>query len=124
MSKAKREKKSKINLKIWIPIICIVVIGITFYMIYDIQKKIQKIDPENTTNVNENKIEDKNAENESKIEENINQENSIENEITNVMKNADISNNTTTSTNQSYSSVPAKPAETDNKQKAIELVKK
>ncbi len=124
MSKAKREKKNKINLKVWIPIICIIVIGITFYMIYDIQKKIQKNNQQNTTNVNENKTENEIANQDSNTMENSIQENSTQNETANVEENIDISNNATTSINEAYTSTPAKPAVTDQKQKAIELVKK
>lgn len=121
MSRARREKKSKVNLKVWIPIICIIVIGVTFYMLHDIQNKIEKNGPQNTINAPENQIENEIINEENNSEENIVQENSIENETTNTAENTDISNNMSTT---NPASAPAKPAITDQKQKAIELVKK
>lgn len=116
MSRAKREKKSKINLKVWIPIICIIVVGVTFYMIYDMQNKLEKMDPPNTTNEGENISENN-------IDENVVGENNVTNESTNMIENTtnDVSNSTSQS---NQSSAPAIPAVTDQKQKAIELVKK
>ena len=116
MSKAKRGKKGKINLKIWILIISIIVIGVTFYMIFDIQNKIEKIEPPNTANAEENKVENETNEEEKSFEDN-----SIQNEVSNIAENVSISNSTNTS---NPSSAPATPAITDQKQKAIELVKK
>lgn len=120
MSRARREKKSKVNLKVWVPIICIIVIGIAFYMLHDIQNKIEENRPQNTINAPENQVENVVNE-ENNTEENMIQENSTENETTNIAENTNISNNTNPTNS---TSAPAKPAVTDQKQKAIELVKK
>lgn len=121
MSRARREKKSKANWKIWVPIICVIVVGVTFYMIYDIQNKIEKMDPSDNRNAKENTVVNESVEQNDVIEENV-IENNVENEIHNETDNtASNSSNTTNTANQS--SAPAKPAVTDEKQKAIELVK-
>lgn len=120
MSRARREKKSKVNLKVWVPIICIIVIGIAFYMLHDIQNKIEENRPQNTINAPENQVGNVVNE-ENNTEENMIQENSTENETTNIAENTNISNNTNPTNS---TSAPAKPAVTDQKQKAIELVKK
>lgn len=120
MSRARREKKSKVNLKVWIPIICIIVIGVTFYMLHDIQNKIAKNGTQNTINVPQNQTENVINE-ENNTEQNIVPENQTENETTNTAENTNVSNSANTT---NPASAPAKPAVTDQKQKAIELVKK
>ncbi len=120
MSRARREKKSKVNLKVWIPIICIIVIGVTFYMLHDIQNKIEKNGTQNTINVPQNQTENVINE-ENNTEQNIVPENQTENETTNTAENTNVSNSANTT---NPASAPAKPAVTDQKQKAIELVKK
>lgn len=120
MSRAKREKKSKVNLKVWIPIICIIVIGVTFYMLHDIQNKIEKNGTQNTIDVPQNQTENVINE-ENNTEQNIVPENQTENETTNTAENTNVSNPANTT---NPASAPAKPAVTDQKQKAIELVKK
>lgn len=125
MSRAKREKKNKMNLKVWIPIICMIVVGVTFYMIYDIQNKIEKVDDNSNTKNQEQQGE--NIDNANNISENFVEENNVSNEISNTadLENDNTSNQMNTSTSQSnQSSAPAIPAVTDQKQKAIELVKK
>ena len=109
---ARREKKSKLNLKVWVPIICILIVGITFYMLHDIKGKIAKIDEDNVIDSEENKTTDE----EQKMLENNLAENGINDETENTSINTD--------TNKNQNSAPAKPAVTDQKQKAIELVKK
>lgn len=123
MGRARREKKSKTNLKIWVPIICIVVVAITFYLIHNMQNKIEENGIQNTTDMDEcvQDVENELIE-ENIAEENIVIENDEPNEITNTEENTS-SKNTTSSTN-SQSSTPAQPGVTDKKQKAIELVKK
>lgn len=125
MSRAKREKKNKMNLKVWIPIICMIVVGVTFYMIYDIQNKIEKVDDNSNTKNQEQQGE--NIDNANNISEDFVEENNVSNEISNTadLENDNTSNQMNTSTSQSnQSSAPAIPAVTDQKQKAIELVKK
>lgn len=120
---ARREKKSKINLKIWLPIICIIVVGVAFYMMHDIKNKIAQ--NENITNkeqdmqTNQNEIENIMEENvideQNVIEESNNQiiENTVEN--ASPVQNSVLKNSTTQSNGVGI---------TDKKQKAIELVKK
>ena len=111
---ARREKKSKINLKVWVPIICVIVVGVTFFMLHDIQNKIEKMeDYENLANTNENNITNdvvNDQENQNFVEEN-----TIQNEI---------ANNTVKNVSINQSNVTTEPGITDKKQKAIELVKK
>lgn len=121
MSRAKREKKSKINLKVWVPIICVIVIGVTFYMIFDIQNKIKKVEPSNTTAGEQHDDSENEMNEDNDVEGNISEDNNIANEIANTAENTATSENTSTS---NISSAPAIPAVTDQKQKAIELVKK
>lgn len=119
---ARREKKSKINLKIWVPVICIAVVGVTFYMMYDIQNKIDKMEGQNAINQSENEIID----NETNHEENITNQDVV-NETTNTTENIssnNISNNTTSNKINNQTSNQSQPGITDKKQKAIELVKK
>lgn len=123
MSRAKREKSSK--LKIWVPIICVIVVGITFYMIHDIQTKIEKMEPQNQ--IEEEEIVQDQATDE---EKNNMVENTVESQMNFVVENI-ISNTTENKTpknetkpNKTQSSTPANPGVTDQKQKAIELVKK
>lgn len=126
MSRAKREKTSK--LKIWVPIICIVVVGVTFYMIHDIQTKIEKMEPQNRTS-DEKIVQDQATDEENTIEENsvANQMNYVvENVTSNTTKNTTSENKTNTNKNTSktQSTTASNPGITDQKQKAIELVKK
>ena len=119
---ARREKKSKINLKVWVPIICVIVVGVTFFMLHDIQNKIEKMeDYENLANTNENNITNdvvNDQENQNFVEEN-----TIQNEIANEVKNT-VTNNTVKNVSINQSNVTTEPGITDKKQKAIELVKK
>lgn len=120
MSRVKRSKPNKI--KIWLPIVCIVVVGITFYMIHDMQNKIEEMDIQNTTAPEEN-VQNEVSVNENIIEENIVEENTTQNTVANEVEN-ETSNNVVKNTTQSQSSAPTQLAVTDQKQKAIELVKK
>lgn len=119
MGRARREKKNKNKLKVWLPIVCIIVLAIITYVIYNIKnnesEQQQNID-ENSQNI-ETEVKEENI-----AEENIIIENDEPNEITNTEENTS-SKNTTSSTN-TQSSTPAQPGITDKKQKAIELVKK
>lgn len=119
---ARREKKSKINLKVWVPIICVIVVGVTFFMLHDIQKKIDKMeDYENLANTNENNTTNdvgNDPENQNFVEENTVQ-NEVANEVTNTA-----TNNTVKNVSINQNNVTTEPGITDKKQKAIELVKK
>ena len=115
---SRREKKNKINLKIWVPIICMIIVGITFYMIHDIQNKIEKIDDQNITNPEENAVANE-------VEEENNQpENIAQEETNNAIENTNTNSSSSTNTNINQNSAPAQAGVTDQKQKAIELVKK
>lgn len=108
--------EGKINLKIWVPIICIIVVGVTFYMMHDIKSKIEKMEPENKTNSEEN-AQEESQESEDNVTENISEGNKTNQETTKENKSA-------TKTNRNQNDAPAKAGVTDQKQKAIELVKK
>lgn len=126
MSRSKRQKTNKIGLKIWLPIICLIVVAVTFFMIHDMENKIEEKSMQNTEDEPENIVEDES--------ENVIEENTVENEVTNesVIDNTTgnvVSNKVSSNTSQnvqttSEPSAEAKPAVTDQKQKAIELVKK
>lgn len=113
-----RRTKKKNSVKIWLPIICIIVVGITFYMIHDMQTKIEKGNSQNIVNNEENEA----------SEENIVTENNIENEV--ITNNVETENQVSTENVSNTSSknevetpvAEAKPAITNKKQKAIELV--
>lgn len=122
---AKREKESKISLKVWVPILCIIVVGITFYMIHDIQSKVEEMNVKNTTNAEQNKNEE--PKNEAELIENEVEENLVQNQVAQVPKNTtNTAQNTSNpkNTSQNQSSITTQPGITDQKQKAIELVKK
>lgn len=121
MNHAKQGKISK--LKIGLLIICIVVVGVTFYMIQDIQTKIQKEEPQNTLKTEDKLENEENKIAENETIENTMQQNMVENQTTNTQQEFDLPNTVVNET-ISESSKPAIPGVTDEKQKAIELVKK
>lgn len=102
------------KMKIWIPLIIIVVVivGGTFILIHNINKKVDDLEEvsNNAYNMVENKIEDLS-----------------ENTVTN--ESSDVTNNTVNKTNTSSSGTSSNTGNytagtTDKKQKAIELVKR
>ena len=122
MSRARREEKKNRYLGLIVLIVCFAVIVITFFMLHDLQNKTEKIKKKNTINKDEilkkiaeentiQKIEDK--------EENIDnlQPNIQTNPQSNVTKNNETSSQIT---NQG----PYTPAVTDDKEAAVDLVKK
>ncbi len=119
MSRARREKKKSNNYFMIIALlICIAVIGVTFWMLNDIKKKVdlQANKPEKNTNiVNNNQIE-----NEIKNENTVEPENTV---IENTIENT-VENNTAKKTTQINTMVPYKPTSTNKKEEAINLVKK
>ncbi len=121
MNHAKQGKISK--LKIGLLIVCIVVVGVTFYMIQDIQTKIQKEEPQNTLKTEDKLENEENKIAENETIENTMQQNMVENQTTNTQQEFDLPNTVVNET-ISESSKPAIPGVTDEKQKAIELVKK
>ena len=122
MSRARREKKN--HLKIWVPIVCVVVVAITFFMIHDIQKKIDKMEPQNTLGTLDNTSQNEVTDVENEVSENLVEENVVENENSNSTENATSSKNQVINQTINESSKPTQPGVTDQKQKAIELVKK
>lgn len=125
MSRRNNRKKES-NLKIWLPIVCIIIVGITFFMLYDIKGKIKKMEKENPSNTAslDNETKDEKMRNEIKEEnivENIISENTISNTAENKAENT-ISNNTSNTSNSAKSKTNGAGI-TDKKQAAIELVK-
>ena len=128
---ARRAKSKGINFKVIVPVVCIIIIGITFYMINDMNKKIGQKNESNMTLI-ENAVEDGDVENETEeeLQENTTQ-NEVKNEVSEEVKN-EVSNkvsntsknNTKKDTTTTTNFAPAQPAVTDAKQEAIELVKK
>lgn len=117
-----RKKNGKLRkLLLCVPILCIIAVAATFYMIFDMNKKIEdrnyNVDLENDYTDNEsNEISNTN------ILENINQNNTE-----NISSNDNSSSNSNEDTFSS--NTPKEPTgdltnSTDNKQKAIDLVKK
>lgn len=128
MGRAKRAEKKNFNFKIWLPIICIIIVGVTFYMIHDMNTKIKQNNISNTNTINSEK---QNAIENTTIENEV--ENEIVNEITNEAVENTVENTAVVDKKQTTeivnkvineSSAPAQPAVTDQKEKAIELVKK
>lgn len=127
MGRSRRAVKNN-KIKMWIPILIIVlfVVGITFYMIKDIRskidtgelvdtdKEIEKIDEQQNIISKENIIDEESVSNE--VESNTVIENTVSNTVSNTTSTSNITKNNST--------VVSKPATTDDKQKAIELVKK
>ncbi len=113
------------KVKIWLPILCIVVVAVTFYMLHDRQNKANQLEENEVRNETQNTLQNEDIVNENSVE-NASVENQVTNQIQNTTTNTvDITNSTnTTNTNKPISNAPAIPAETDQKQKAIELVKK
>ena len=116
---ARREKKRKIKLKVWIPILCVVVVGVTFYMLYDIQTKIANKEFQNTTNpenitqdenqnMEGNSPEEQNVVNEVAANEDNHQENTVANPSADQAKNQNVE--------------PAKPGVTDEKQNGEQTI--
>lgn len=129
---ARRAKKSKgTNFKVWVPIICVIVVGITFFMIHDMNKRIEEGNIPNNITSEQNAIENELEESENIIEENIVEENIVENEVSNEIVNEiknevnnKVSNTSKNNVTTNTTFAPAVPAVTDKKQEAIELVKK
>lgn len=126
---ARRQKRKKFNFLTWISIISIIVVGITFYMLNNIQTHIdegqeQNILSEDAANsiISDNENIEENVINQ-EIENTLVVENEVENEVSknNTTKNETVKNQTTSSTTANTGKY--QPAVTDQKQKAIELVK-
>lgn len=113
-----KKKKSGILRKLLfcIPILCVIAVIATFYMIFDMNKKIEdknyNVDLENDYTENEASEVSNTAEYENDTENIVSNENS-----SNTLNNSDISNTPKEPTGDLINS-------TDNKQKAIDLVKK
>lgn len=106
---ARREKKNNTNSKIGIAIICVIIVIMIGYAIYSMQNKNSEKGVENNTNtveIEENIVNEE-LENENEVEENTVENNNITNENT-------VTNQVTT---------PTEVGVTDQKEKAIELVK-
>lgn len=65
------------KVKIAVPIVCVLVVGITFYMIFDIKNKVEKINYDTNDIVVENTVE----ENIIDEENTVNEENTIANDV-------------------------------------------
>ena len=130
MSRGKRAKKESNLWGIVLVLICVFVVGGTFYMLHDISKKVNNINTDDTENnntveniaqnqINENNTNEQNVSTDNNI---IEAENTVVNEIddtTNTVSNQAVN----TSKDKTTPNTPAIPAVTDDKQKAIELVK-
>lgn len=125
MGRRERSKKSKFKIKIWLPILCVVVVGATFYMIYDIQNKVDRLTEYEVSNETQNSISSENATNENEIENSVVQ-NEVANETTNAVINVTNTSRpvTNTNANNNKNNTSFNPGVTDQKQRAIELVKK
>lgn len=134
MGKARRAKKKDNNIGMLLALVSIFLVAVTFFMLFDIKSKLKKTNPseniisdeiENTVNneVIGNDVTEQEINNEVNLEEN-----TVANEIevsNNIVSNNTVANQTSNTTKQTNtSSAPAIPAVTDDKQKAIELVKK
>ena len=129
MGHARRAKENKKQFKtsILVIIIVIIVVCITFYMIHDIQGKIENGNVENVSNIQkaENVIEEDDTEN--IVEQNIIEKNWVENEVvenTSATQSSSDKNEETVVNKTINESTNVTPGVTDEKQKAIELVKK
>lgn len=113
------------KIKIWLPILCIVVVAVTFYMLHDAQNKVNQLQENEVGNETQNTLQSEDVIHENSVE-NANVQNEVINQVQNTVTNtANTTNPTnTTNTNKPISDAPAIPAVTDQKQKAIELVKK
>lgn len=125
MSRAKRSKKSN-GVKIWLPILCIVIVAITFFMIHDMQRQIDNAGDIDNSKFSANEVVDgeDSIQAENVIENDVNDENVVEesNVVSNETSDKTEKKNTTVQNNTQ--SQPATAGITDKKQKAIELVKK
>lgn len=126
MSSARRGKKGGLKLSVLVPIICVIVVAITFYLIRDMEEKIENNEVQNTVGGQENIVEDENVAQENTLQENQVEENVTQNEVSNEVENkvSNTTKNTAASNSTVQNSAPAQPAVTDKKQRAIELVKK
>lgn len=123
MSRARREKEQEINWKVLIPIICVIVVVIIFFVVRNVQNKERENETQNTLN-SENEVQNRGNE---LTEENFVEENTVEDSNENEESNAtenNISEEPEPDVTINESSAPARPGITDQKQKAIELVKK
>ena len=126
MGRSKRAKKGSNWWAIVLVIVCVLVVGGTFYMLHDIKGKVKKVN-NISSNIVENTVENVIEENQTDIQNITNETNTVENTTTNEIKNTiDTKNNQVQNTTKEkkVSNSPAIPAVTDDKQKAIELVKK
>lgn len=129
MGRREKGKESKFKIKIWLPILCVVVVGVTFYMIYDIQNKVDQLTEYEDSNEVQNSISSENVVSENQVENAV-VENEVTNENINQTTNAVINVTNTskpvanTNTNNNKNNTSFNPGVTDQKQKAIELVKK
>lgn len=126
MSRSRRAKKQNNAWAFVLFFVCIIVIGGTFYMLHDISKKVKSINTENNytvENIIQNQVNENNTNEQNVSTENNIVENTVVNEINN-MTNTATNQTSNTSKNTTIPNTPAIPAVTDDKQKAIELVKK
>ena len=129
MGKARRAKKKDNNIGIMLALVSIFLVAVTFFMLFDIKGKLKKTNQSDNTisaeienNVNNEIIGNDITEPEISNEVNM-EENTVANEVE--VSNNTVTNQTSNTTKQTNtSSAPAIPAVTDDKQKAIELVKK
>lgn len=114
---SKKNQNGKVNFKILIIVICVLVVGVTFYMIHDIKKKIK----ENNLNNVEETIENYETET---VENVLNEtENTIINNISNELESETSITETTANNSTGNASTQMQAGVTDKKQRAIELVK-
>lgn len=126
MSRARRAKKESNLWLIVLVLVCIFVVVGTFYMLFDLNKKVKTVNTiENTTSNTITNFIDNNIE-EEQIVVNTTVVDEVENSVLNEVQNTTntVSNQVTNTTkNTTIPNTPAIPAVTDDKQKAIELVK-
>lgn len=126
MSRSRRAKKQSNLWAIVLVFVCVFVVGGTFYMLFDIKNKVKTINTIENANSNtvQNTIDNNILENEIVVQNTVNEvENSISTEIQNTA-NTVTKQVANTSKNTTIPNTTAIPAITDEKQKAIELVKK
>lgn len=113
-----RKKNGKLRkLLLCVPILCIIAVAATFYMIFDMNKKIED------KNYSVDDIEDSNNEITNNIANmsNETEENTAENNNTNINSSGNNNNTSNTETGEPTGNLVNS---TDSKEKAIELVKK
>lgn len=124
MGRARRAKKESYGWAIVLVLVCVFVVGGTFYMLFDIKGKVDNMKVSDNTISNAIENNETNIKNETNTVETIvsNEIDNTANVVSNKVENKISSNNTVK--NNTIPNTPAIPAATDDKQKAIELVKK